>query len=171
MAAGDRGALATLYDRYAAAIHGLALRVLGGGAAAEDLVHDVFMEAWRSADTFDPTRGSVRAWLFVRARSRALDRVRAPAQSRAVSLDQTSVPEPQEAADELSPDRRALREALAALPESYRDVLWLGYFRGLSSSEIAAEVGVPVGTVKSRVRKGFGLLRAGFDAAPSKGDP
>jgi RNA polymerase sigma-70 factor (ECF subfamily) len=160
---GDRAALGQLYDRYGGLMHALARRILGDAREAEDLVHDVFLEAWRQAADFDPARGSVRAWLVLRLRSRALDRRKSAGFARVDSLDAERDLEPRADAAEdptLSPDREAIRRALAALPPDQRQVLVLGYFEGLSSSEIAARLGTPIGTVKSRVAAAMTRLRA-----------
>lgn len=162
-AAGDRNSLAALYDRYAPALLAIGRRILGDRREAEDLLHDVFLEVWRHAGDYDAARGSVRAWLLMRMRSRALDRRKAAAFSRRADL-----PPPDVAADTsgedstLGPDRQAVRRALEALPPEQRQVLELGYFEGLSSSEIAERVRAPIGTVKSRVAAALSKLRAGL---------
>ena len=162
--AGDRQALARLYDRYAPVLMAVGLRVLGVRGEAEDLVHDVFLEAWQRARSYDPARGSVRTWLLVRLRSRALDRFRARNRSK---LSPPAPPEHEERPvrgedPELAPDRAAVRRALQTLSAEQRVVLELGYFQGLSSSEIALHIGVPIGTVKSRAAHGLARLRAGL---------
>ena len=171
VAAGDRAALARLYDRYAPTLLAVGQRILGGRREAEDLVHDVFLEAWRQAASYDPARGTVRSWLLVRLRSRALDRHRA---SSGAPLPIDSVPRLEERAaggedPALAPDRVAVRRALAALPSEQRAVLELGYFEGLSSSEIALRTGAPIGTVKSRVATALARLRAGLNPEGAPG--
>ena len=158
---GDQRALAELYDRYAATLSALGHRVLGNAREVEDLLHDVFIEAWRCAKDYDATRGTVRAWLVMRMRSRALDRLRAQGRSKVVLQAEGKVPE-REAPDDPSnePDRARVRAAVARLPEDQRVVLELGYFQGMTSSEIAKEIDVPIGTVKSRVARGLASLRA-----------
>ncbi len=171
MADGDAESLGRLYDRHAPRLIALGLRVLGHRDEAEDLVHDVLLEAWRSAPDFDPARGSVRTWLAMRYRSRALDRLRSAGRARAVSLEDAGVPEraaPEGEDPALGADRERLGRALASLPEAQRRVLELGYFEGLSSSEIAERLAVPVGTVKSRVAAALAKLR-GFLQAPAEG--
>ena len=161
-AAGDRDCLAALYDRYAPALLAIGRRILGDRREAEDLLHDVFIEVWRQAGDYDEARGSVRAWLLMRMRSRALDRRKSAALSKRADL-----PAPEAVIDAtepgedpaLGPDRQAVRRALAALPAEQRQVLELGYFEGLSSSEIAERVRAPIGTVKSRVAAALSKLR------------
>jgi RNA polymerase sigma-70 factor (ECF subfamily) len=171
VANGDRSALGRLYDRFAPTLLAVGLRIVGEPREAEDLVHDVFLEAWRAAGDYDAARGSVRAWLLMRMRSRALDRRKAPRTSRQVSLEPEALPEAPSTGEDpsLAPDRARVRQALSALPPEQRAVLELGYYEGLSSTEIAARVAVPVGTVKSRVAAGLAKLRAGLDISYREG--
>ena len=143
-------------------------RILGDRREAEDLLHDVFLEVWRQASDYDEARGSVRAWLLMRLRSRALDRRKAAVFSRRADLPPSdSVAEPPASEDPaLGADRDAVRRALASLPNEQRLVLELGYFEGLSSSEIAERVSAPIGTVKSRVAAALSKLRAGIVGEP-----
>lgn len=164
MADGDRGALARLYDRHAPALLALGARVLGTSGEAEDLVQDVLLEAWHRAADYDPERGSVRTWLAVRTRSRALDRLRAEGRTRLVAPSEGGDETPEAAAEPaedptLAPDRRRVRHALMLLPETQRAVLELGYYEGLTSAEIAVRTNIPVGTVKSRVAAALSRLR------------
>lgn len=162
LARGDLSALEHVYDRFSTLMFSVALRMLGSRSAAEDLVHDVFLEAWRASSSFDPRRGTLRTWLMVRLRSRALDRLRSAGQTRRVDTGGEDLPEPKTvpAEDpELSPDRQAVRGVVAELPTSQRQVIELAYFSGLSASEIAVRVGIPVGTVKSRTAKALSWLR------------
>jgi RNA polymerase sigma-70 factor, ECF subfamily len=158
---GDQTALAELYDRYGALLSALGQRILGNRREVEDLLHDVFIEAWRHAKDYDPSRGTVRAWLVMRMRSRALDRVRAAGRAKVLLQDEAKMPE-REAPDDpsVAPDQARVRAAVAELPEDQRVVLELGYFQGMTSSEIAKELSVPIGTVKSRVARGLASLRA-----------
>ncbi len=164
-AAGDRDCLAELYDRYASACLAIGRRILGDRREAEDLLHDVFLEAWRQAGDYDEGRGTVRSWLLMRMRSRALDRRKAAAFARRADLPANDsageVAAPLEDPT-LGPDRSAVRRALALLPVEQRQVLELGYFEGLSSSEIAERVQAPIGTVKSRVAAALAKLRVGI---------
>lgn len=162
MANGDRGAMATLYTRHASVLLGLAIRIVRERREAEDLLHDVFLEAWRSAKDFDPKRGRVRTWLAIRMRSRALDHQKSARVSRNAGdgglellVDDSEV---------ASPDCARVRVALAALGDDQRRVIELAYFEGLSCTEIAERIAIPVGTVKSRVAAGLERLRAGLAA-------
>ena len=165
---GDRDCLAGLYDRYSPALLAIGRRILGDRREAEDLLHDVFLEVWRQASDYDEARGSVRAWLLMRMRSRALDRRKAAVFSRRADLPPSdSVAEPPASEDPaLGADRDVVRRALASLPNEQRLVLELGYFEGLSSSEIAERVSAPIGTVKSRVAAALSKLRAGIVGEP-----
>jgi RNA polymerase sigma-70 factor (ECF subfamily) len=167
---GDRDSLAGLYDRYSPALLAIGRRILGDRREAEDLLHDVFLEVWRQASDYDEARGSVRAWLLMRMRSRALDRRKAAVFSRRADLPPSdSVAEPASSEDPaLGADRDAVRRALASLPSEQRLVLELGYFEGLSSSEIAERVSAPIGTVKSRVAAALAKLRSGITGEPAR---
>ena len=164
-AAGDEAALAALYDRHAAAMLGVTLRILKTRQDAEDLVHDVFVEAWQRAGDFDASRGSVRSWLLVRTRSRAVDRLRSleAAHRRGLLMRDEQGPE----GASVEPlwdglDRQRAKRALDALPEVQRSLVELAYFEGLSCSEMAEKCGIPIGTVKSRLSAGMSKLREAF---------
>jgi RNA polymerase sigma-70 factor (ECF subfamily) len=162
LAGGDSSALSALYDEYGSMMLATAVRILSDRREAEDLLHDVFLEVWRKAGTYNPTRGTVRTWLFMRLRSRALDRVRSARISRAVAIDETTVLLNRAATTttpDRVPDRSAMRRAVRELPDTQRSVLELAYFKGLSSSEIASALGIPLGTVKSRVAAAMRQLR------------
>ena len=161
--AGEAPALGELYDRHAATLLGVALRILRNRRDAEDLVHDVFVEAWRRASGYDPSRGSVRTWLLVRTRSRAIDRQRAlaaarnhcEAQRRQGPCLAAAADDPARAADH----RRAIR-SLQALTPIQRQVVELAYFEGLSCTDVASRCNIPVGTVKSRLSAALAKLRS-----------
>ncbi|MEM9193080.1 MAG: sigma-70 family RNA polymerase sigma factor [Myxococcota bacterium] len=159
-ASGDAEAFGRLYDRYSGVMLAIAQRIVRNRREAEDLLHDVFVEAWNRAGDYDPARGTVRSWLLIRMRSRSLDRVKSAGFSRSRPL-----PEREDALGEVHPevtarsDARALHRAIDGLPEDQQRVLRLGYFEGLSSSEIAEAEGIPIGTVKSRVAAAMGKLR------------
>jgi RNA polymerase sigma-70 factor (ECF subfamily) len=165
MARGDSSALSDLYDRYARAIYSLAIRMLSDAAEAEDVVQDVFTQAWRQADRYDPARAPVAAWLMIITRARALDRLRRQrSRITATGMDE-STPHPtdpdqsQEALAISSEQAERLRGALVALPDGQRTAIELAYFQGLSQSDIAARLQEPLGTIKTRIRSGLLKLR------------
>jgi RNA polymerase sigma-70 factor (ECF subfamily) len=163
MARGDSAALALLYDRYSGNMLALAQRIVGRGAEAEDVIHDVFLEAWRHAADYDAGRGSVKSWLLLRTRSRSLDVQKSARVSKQASgLDDAWLAELGDPSRDTTAgaDQTRIRQVLVALPPEQREVLLLGYFEGLSSSEIAERVGVPLGTVKSRVAAALSALRS-----------
>lgn len=157
MAGGDREALARLYERHAGILLGLAIRIVRERREAEDLLHDVFLEAWRCAKDFDPKRGRVRTWLAIRMRSRALDQQKSARVSR--NAGDAGLEAVVDVAERTTPDHARVRTALGELGADQRRVLELAYFEGLSCSEIAARLTIPIGTVKSRLAAGVGKLR------------
>ena len=162
MAHGDSAALAQLYDRYSGTMLALAQRIVGRGAEAEDVIHDVFLEAWRHSADYDQLRGSVKSWLLLRTRSRALDVQKSARVSKhAAGHDDAWLAELGDPSRDTTAgaDQMRIRTVLVALPPEQREVLLLGYFEGLSSSEISERVGVPLGTVKSRVAAALAALR------------
>ena len=170
MMQGDASAMSALYDRYAAAVLGLAMRITRERADAEEVVVDTFAQAWRDAARFETDRGSVSSWLATIARSRALDLLRSRSRrSRIVEgASREAIVTPagmgsgfaSPVVDILADERtRYVQAALASLPEVQREALELAYFDGLSQSEIADRLAEPLGTVKTRVRLGLRKLR------------
>jgi RNA polymerase sigma-70 factor, ECF subfamily len=165
LARGDSSALADLYDRHARAIYSFAIRILADAAEAEDVVQDVFTQAWRQATRYDPARAPVAAWLMIITRARALDRLRRR-RSRIVAVEMdpgTPHPRDPEASQEMlaitSEQAERIRGALGALPNGQRTAIELAYFEGLSQSDIAERLQQPLGTVKTRIRSGLLKLR------------
>ncbi len=162
---GEEEAFAALYDATAPAVHGLVLRILNDRPAAEEVTADVYLQVWRQAVRYDATRGTALAWLLMLARSRAVDRLRAHAARarerepmRAAETLPSAVPGPDEDAA-LAQRRTIVAAALAALPVEQRTPIELAYWAGLSHSEIAAALALPLGTVKTRIRIGMTRLR------------
>jgi len=161
---GDLKALEELYDRHTPMLYGLVMRIVGRAADAEEVLQDIWVHAWRRAETWEPARGTVAAWLLTLARSRAIDRIRSVAARRRAETT-APPPDPPVSRDEpaMSANERQRRDriaaAMAALTPQQREVLELGYFGGLSQSEIAARLGAPLGTVKSWTRQGLMRLR------------
>jgi RNA polymerase sigma-70 factor (ECF subfamily) len=156
VARGQQPALGALYDAYAGLLLSVLTRVLRDREEAEDVLHEVFLEVWQHAADFDPQRGSVRAWLVMRARSRGLDRLRALTRTRCLPED---APAPEAPGAAAPAETLSVRRALSNLAPELRKLLELGYFEGMSSAEIAAHEGVAIGTVKSRVARALAQLR------------
>lgn len=165
MARGEGDALAELYDRHARPIYSLALRILGDAAEAEDIVQEVFSQAWKQAARYTASRGAVAAWLLTLARSRAIDRLRAKrarpgevgGERAADQLVDTGPP-----ADLLvlsSEQVARVRAALDELPLLQRAAIELAYYEGLTHAEIADRLEQPLGTVKTRIRLAMLKLR------------
>lgn len=169
VARGDREALASLYDTHGDVVYGVLVSILRHESEAQDLLHDVFVEVLERAGDYDPRRGSVRTWLLMRARSRAIDRLRSARVRRERVTDAHPERVSDLAAPDVSLDGQRLRTRLSGLPEAPRAVLELAYFRGLTTTEIADELGIPVGTVKSRAAAGLRALRA--ELQPLGGEP
>ena len=160
----EMDAAAELYDRHAAQLYALARRIVRNEADAEDVVQEVFSQAWRTAASYDARRGSVLGWLLMMTRTRALDRLRAR-QARP-DMTATHVPDAIVSPDETAQDRllvaeqgAQIRAALLTLPPQQRTPLELAYYEGLTQAEIAVRLNEPLGTVKTRMRAALAHLR------------
>lgn len=164
-AQGSQSALSRLYDRSSPRVYGLVLGILDDRSAAEEVTIDVYMQVWRTASRFDPSRGSASGWLLMIARSRAIDRLRAGQIERTRRELPEYLDRALDAGDDpeicslRSEQARLVREALAQLSPEQRESILLAYFSGMSHSEIAARNSLPVGTVKTRIRLGMQRLR------------
>ena len=165
IAAGSSEALGTFYDRHAGLTLGLLQRMLGENGEAEEVLQEVFLQVWRDARRYDPGRSSPRGWLLLLARSRALDRLRAATarQKREEKLGReaavAAAPIGSRRLEHLDRQRR-IGSALESLPPEQRRVVELAFFHGLSQTEIAAHLGAPLGTVKSRALMAMKKLRS-----------
>jgi RNA polymerase sigma-70 factor (ECF subfamily) len=160
VARGERAALADLYDRHAQSAYSLAARLVGA-SAAEDIVHDAFVALVDKPELFDPARGSFRGWFLTVVHHRALNhlrRARASADERALTELPDADPEPPDAIIQQLQDE-TVRDALGRLNADQRDVLVLAYYGGLSQTALATRLGLPLGTVKARMRRGLIALR------------
>ena len=171
MAARDVNALDAFYDKYRGLAFSLVLRIVGNRADAEDVTMDVFWQVWQDAPRYDPQRGTARAWLMMRAKTRAIDRLRSIRRREKTFV--MPVDEGRTGAEGASPEspaiaaegRGVVEGALARLPEAQRRVIQLAFFEGLTQSEIAARLGEPLGTVKTRARLGLERLRGALGEA------
>jgi len=165
IAAGDRDAFSRFYDLLAPTAFGLIRRVLRDPEAAAEVLQEVFWQVWREAPRYDPKRGSPEAWLVMRAKTRAIDRLRSIRRrdrTFVAPVDESVAPRddgPAENPAVVAEDRSLVRTALAQLPEPQRRVIELAFFEGLTQSEIATRLGEPLGTVKTRARLGLERLR------------
>jgi RNA polymerase sigma-70 factor (ECF subfamily) len=158
----DRAAFVELFGRYAGRINAFALRRGAPAADADEIVQDVMVAVWRRAASFDPARAAVSTWIYAIARNRRIDMIRRAQRPAPDPEDPLFRPDPApDAAGVLAAAERQarLREGLAALPAEQRRVLTLAFYDGLSHGEIAAQEGLPLGTVKSRIRLAFRHLR------------
>ncbi|WP_292814326.1 ECF RNA polymerase sigma factor SigK [Microbacterium sp. HA-8] len=165
IAQGDRDAFARLYDLLSSRVFGLILRVLVDRSQSEEVLQEVFLEVWQSADRFAPNKGQGRSWVLTMAHRRAVDRVRSSQASvdrdvrvgfRDMEVAHDGVAEHVE----LRIEGQRVATALKTLPDAQREAITLAYYGGYSQSEIAALVGAPLGTIKTRMRDGLTRLRA-----------
>jgi RNA polymerase sigma-70 factor (ECF subfamily) len=163
----DPDAFAVFYERHGGAAYSLAHRIVGDRATAEDVTQEAFLSMWRSRARFDPARGSVRSWSLGIVRNRAIDALRRGAgNAPKLDLDDDAVLETQRSPDRTDSEAirrdtaRHVRGALGALPPEQSRVIELAYFGGFSHSEIAEMLGMPLGTVKGRMRLGLEKVRA-----------
>jgi RNA polymerase sigma-70 factor (ECF subfamily) len=172
MQGGDETALGEFYDRWFPIVSGLIARMLKSSADVEEVIEETFWQAWRQAQRYSPDRGSVQTWVLTIARTRALDRLRASRRLREEPLEEAGVSEGEHAASlaprstsdpaldvEHAERRQLVVAALAELPREQREALELGYFGGLSQSEISERTKQPLGTVKTRIRLALLKLR------------
>jgi RNA polymerase sigma-70 factor (ECF subfamily) len=164
LAAGDTAALCEIYERYVGLVFGVARRVLGDETMAEDVTQEVFVYVWRQPERFDPTRGSLRAWLGLLAHRRAVDRVRAEVR-RTRGETRVDQGEPRTSADSEVDEELArawlagrVQTALAQLPAEQREAVVLAYYGGRTYRQVAAELAIPEGTAKSRLRLALAKL-------------
>lgn len=162
---GDEAALATLYRRHTAILRTVIARVVHIDADVDDLIQELFLEAWKRAQTYDETKGKVLGWLITMARRRAIDRVRrrqayARAEERLrLQTDPNAVHDHVEEDATASERTAMLREALATIPDAQREALQMAFYQGLSQRQIAAKTGVPLGTIKTRLELAVRKLR------------
>lgn len=163
---GDEQALGHLYDATLGRVYGMALRITRNPQAAEEVAEDVFWQVWRQARRFDAARGNALTWLLTIARTRALDSLRRKDEAHAhpepetlIAAEESKEGDPQDLLEAVQRDHR-LHAALATLDALPRELLALAFFRGLTHEEIAANTGLPLGTVKSHIRRALAALKS-----------
>jgi RNA polymerase sigma-70 factor, ECF subfamily len=168
LAAGDDQALAEIFDLLAPAVYTAALRILGNTSTAQDVVQEVFVQLWSHPERYDPAAGSLRSYLSLLARHRAVDLLRSDLrrvarQERSYRLT-AQQPVPSACEEAMAAEvANVVRDAVRALPEGQRRVVELVYFAGLSCREVALTVGIPEGTAKSRLRLALARLETALD--------
>ena len=170
MKIGDREAFGRFYDRYASLVFTFAMRIVRLRSEAEDLLQEVFFQVWRQAAHYSQDRGSPEAWILTITRSRALNKLRLLRRME-VSNQETSAGESGRMENAESDAKIMVEGALAQLPETQRTALELAYFDGLTQTEVAARLGEPLGTVKTRMRDGLARLRGLMGVNTSGGFP
>lgn len=158
----DRAAFSALFEFYAPRIKAMLMRTGASADVAEDFAQETLLTIWRKAAQFDPARASASAWIYTIARNARVDRLRRDRRETAFALYESVEPEPAERPDDpldASQRDRQIRSALAALPEEQKRVVELSFFEGQAHGDIAKRLGLPLGTVKSRLRLAMGRLR------------
>jgi RNA polymerase sigma factor (sigma-70 family) len=173
VARGDESALAELYDRVGRVAYGLAFRVLRDDRLAEDAVQEAFLAVWRSAGAFRPERAKASTWILTLVHRRAVDLVRREERRRADPLDdataEAATSESAEDAAWVGFERDRVQAALRQLPDTQREAIELAYYGGFSQSELAERLGLPLGTIKSRMFTGLARLRELLDDEDKEG--
>lgn len=166
-AAGDEQALRLAYDRYGALVYSMCRRGVVAEADAEDVTQQAFIAAWKSRERFDPTRGPLGAWLVGIAKFKILDAQRAAGRRRDTATDTVALAEDESDSDPLDQlaDRMLLVDALNHLPAERRVILERAFFSDLTHPQIAEELGLPLGTVKSHIRRGLASLKQQLEGA------
>ena len=160
---GNEQAMAQLYDQYSPIVYSVALRVLGEPSAAEDVLQEVFMQLWRTPDSFDASRGSLAGWLAVITRNRAIDFLRKRRPESQISEVVVSVEPDLASKAEWSRVAEKIRIVLRDMAAPQRSALEMAFFEGLTHTEIAQKTGEPLGTIKTRIRAGLATLRKAFN--------
>lgn len=162
---GDRDAFSRLYDSLSPLVFGLALKTTRSNALAEEVTQEVFIQVWRQADRFDPTRGSARSWVATIAHRRSVDVVRRT--QSATNREESSLPEPPnpDVAEEVieQDERDRVKAAMTELTDLQHEAIEMAYFGGLTYRQVAERLSVPLGTVKSRMRDGLIKIRASME--------
>jgi len=168
MADGDHSALSELYDHSSGILYSMALSIVRNPEDAEETLHDCYWRAWRYARAYSDQRGSVLAWLVLMARTSAIDRLRAGKRHKAVhsvevAFDAESPAESPESEVFSNQKTNRIRIAMRTLPPEQREAIQLAFFRGMTHAELAEHLGVPLGTIKTRIRTGLMRMRSSLE--------
>lgn len=160
---GDKSVMKMLYIHYSESIYGVILRIVQNEEQAKDILQDVFVQIWKKGKSFDPSKGSLFTWILNIARNKSIDRLRSNNRSPEIQNDVSSV-YIENSSSNLSPkeDTIGLKDLVGQLDEELKTVIDLAYFGGRTQSEMAEELDIPLGTVKTRIRKGLQILRKQF---------
>ena len=153
IADGEQEALQELYQRWSSSLLGIALKFMRSRPEAEDITHDVLLEIWKTAASYDPDRGAARTWIVMKMRSRVIDRLRKGKRRATLLLESQDTLTPTHISEDpgLTLERRQLRETIKTLSEHQQEVIELTYFEHMTAVEVGEELGIPTGTVKSRL--------------------
>lgn len=156
----DEAALSALYDRYSGLVYSAAKRILRDTGAAEEILQDLFFQVWRTAERFDPTRGSLAGWLLVAARNRAISKLRRKSgKTEELQENGVAVTVSLESISTQNLLLEKVHAVMGSLPDGQREAMEFAYFEGMSHSEIAEKTGQPLGTIKTRIRSGMETLK------------
>lgn len=159
----DEGAFGYLYDNYSGALYGVILKMLGFEEASRDLLQDVFVKIWRNIESYDASKGRLYTWMLNIARNAAIDMLRSPGYNReriTTDLSNDAYMERISPAAVVKTDHVGLQKVVAGLKEEYRKIIDLAYFKGYTQEEIAEELNIPIGTVKTRSRSALLQLKS-----------
>lgn len=158
----DRNALSKLYDMYSSALYGVVLRIVQSPELAQQVLQDTFLKVWRNSGSYDSSKGRLFTWLLNIARNTAIDATRTAHFRNQQKTEGTESLVSRPGNDAINPDHLGVREAVNALDEKYRTLIDLIYFKGYTQEEVAEETGIPIGTVKTRLRYAMNELRKVF---------
>lgn len=160
----DPSVIGDLYDAYSGALYGIALRIVQSPELAQQVLQDTFLKVWRSSSTYDPSKGRLFTWLANIARNTAIDVTRTATFQQRGKTDSLDELVYSAGGTSINPDHIGVREVVEQLDEKYRQLIDLLYFQGYTQEEAAQETGIPIGTVKTRLRHAISELRRMFDA-------
>ena len=158
----DRTALSQLYDLYSSALYGVVLRIVQSPELAQQVIQDTFLKVWKNSGSYDSAKGRVFTWLLNIARNTAIDATRTAHFRYKQKTESTDTLVSRPGNDTLNPDHLGVREAVGTLDDKYKSLIDLIYFKGYTQEEVAEETGIPIGTVKTRLRYAINELRKVF---------